>query len=78
VAFHRHDYEAAADALSLASAADPFIACLLAQTYEALGDRSQAFVQYRRAASTTAHSVPAAYAQPFAKRKLASWDGGGR
>ena len=74
VAFYSRDYEAAAQALNRASANDPFIACLLAQTYEALGDRAHAVEFYRRAASTTAHSVPAAYAQPFARKKLAAWN----
>lgn len=74
VAFYSRDYQAAALALNRAAANDPFIECLLAQTYEALGDRERAIENYRRAAATVAHSVPAAYAQPFAKRKLASWN----
>jgi tetratricopeptide (TPR) repeat protein len=78
VAFYSRDYRAAAEALMRASANDPFISCLLAQTYEALGDRVRALEFYRRAAATTAHSVPAAYAQPFARKKLAWWDAGGR
>ena len=73
VAFYSQDYPAAAQALAHAAAADPFIQCLLAQTYEAMGDRAQAAEFYRKAAATTAHSVPAAYAQPLAKKKLASW-----
>lgn len=73
VAFYTQDYQAAAQALNHAALADPFIQCLLAQTYEAMGDRAQAAELYRKAAATTAHSVPAAYAQPFAKKKLASW-----
>jgi len=77
VAFYARDYGAALQALSRVAAPDPFIECLLAQTYEALGDRARAAEFYRRAAATTAHSVPAAYAQPFAKRKLASWNAGG-
>lgn len=74
VAFYSRDYAAALEALLRASANDPFIVCLLAQTYEALGDRARAAELYRSAAATTAHSVPAAYAQPFARRKLASWN----
>jgi tetratricopeptide (TPR) repeat protein len=77
VAFYSHDYGTALQALNRASANDPFILCLIAQAYEALGDRVRAAEFYRRAAAATAHSVPAAYAQPFAKRKLASWDGSG-
>jgi tetratricopeptide (TPR) repeat protein len=76
VAFYSRDYAGALQALNRASENDPFIVCLLAQTYEALGDRVRAAGLYRRAAAATAHSVAAAYAQPFAKRKLASWSAG--
>jgi tetratricopeptide (TPR) repeat protein len=75
VAFYSHDYEAALQALNRASVSDPFIECLLAQTYEAMGDRARAAEFYRKAAATAAHSVPAAYAQPFARKKLATWTG---
>lgn len=78
VAFYSRNYGAALETLARDSANDPFILCLLAQTYEALGDRARASEIYRRAATATAHSVPAAYAQPFAKRKLASWNAGGQ
>jgi len=76
IAFYSRDYRAALEALNRASENDPFIECLLGQTYEALGDRVQASGFYRRAAATKAHSVPAAYAQPFARKKLASWNVG--
>ncbi len=69
VAFYSRDYRGAAEALNRAATNDPFIQCLLAQTYEALGDRERAADFYRRAASTAAHSVASAYAQPLAKRK---------
>jgi tetratricopeptide (TPR) repeat protein len=78
VAFYSGDYAAASRALSTAAPVDPSIACLLGQAYEALGDRASATAFYRKAAATTAHSVPAAFAQPFAKKKLASWNDGGR
>jgi tetratricopeptide (TPR) repeat protein len=70
VAFYAGDYPAALAALQRASPIDPFIQCLTAQTYEALGDREKAIEYYRKAANSTAHSVPAAYARPFATRKL--------
>jgi tetratricopeptide (TPR) repeat protein len=70
VAFYAGDYAKALTDLQLAGEADPFIQCLIAQTYEAMGDSKQAMEHYRQAASTTAHSVPAAYARPFATRKL--------
>ncbi|HUA57148.1 MAG TPA: hypothetical protein VML19_00235, partial [Verrucomicrobiae bacterium] len=78
VAFYSHDYEGAAQALRRASADDPFLECLLAQAYEALGDRPRATELYRKAAAAVAHSVASAYAQPFAKRKLAEWNAGGQ
>lgn len=78
VAFYAHDYPTALEALKRASESDPFIECLLAQTYEALGERALAIEFYRKAAATRAHSVPAAYAQPFARKKLASWNAGGQ
>ena len=43
---------------------------MIAQTYEKLGDRAKALEYYKRAAGTTAHSVPAAFARPFASDKL--------
>jgi tetratricopeptide (TPR) repeat protein len=78
VSFYSRDYAAASRALTSATPGDPSIACLLGQTYEALGDRARATEFYRKAAATTAHSVPAAFAQPFAKKKLASWNEAGR
>jgi tetratricopeptide (TPR) repeat protein len=70
VAFYAGDYPAALAALQRASPADPFIQCLMAQTYEALGNREKALEYYRQAANSSAHSVPAAYARPFSRRKL--------
>jgi tetratricopeptide (TPR) repeat protein len=72
IAFYASDYAEALNGLNRASGADSFIQCLTGQTYEALGDRAHAIEFYQRAAAATAHSVPAAYAQPFARRKLAS------
>ncbi len=76
VAFYAHDFPAAVQALGAAPANDAFIECLLAQSYEALGDRARAAEWYQRAAGATAHSVPVAYAQPLAKKKLERRDGG--
>ena len=49
---------------------DPFIQCLLGEAYEKLGDRAKAMECYKKAAATTAHNPPAAYARPFARKKL--------
>ncbi|HVO97658.1 MAG TPA: hypothetical protein VMT15_06300 [Bryobacteraceae bacterium] len=72
VAFYLGDYKSALADLQKAQQNDPFIQCLLGQTYEKLGDKDQAMEAYKRAASARAHNPPAAYAVPFSKKKLAS------
>jgi tetratricopeptide (TPR) repeat protein len=49
---------------------DPFIQCMIGMTYEKLGEKDKAMEAYRRAAETTAHNPPAAFARPFARKKL--------
>ena len=70
VAFYEGDYKTALDDLQKANQNDPFIQCLIGQTYEKLGDKDKSMEYYRKAASTTAHNPPAAYARPFATKKL--------
>ena len=70
VAFYAGDYANALAELRNAAQSDPFIQCLIAQSYEKLGDRTKALEYYRKAAGTTAHSVPAAFARPFARAML--------
>jgi len=70
VAFFLGEYQKALAELQRADQADPFIQCLLGQTYEKLGDKDQAMECYRKASSTRAHNPPAAYARPFARKKL--------
>jgi tetratricopeptide (TPR) repeat protein len=70
VAFYAGDYAAALADLQNAQPSDPFIQCLMAQSYEKLGDKAKALEYYRMAGNTTAHSVPAAFARPFARAKL--------
>ena len=70
VAFYGGNYAGALAHLKDADQSDPFIECLTAQCYEKLGDETNARAWYRRAASSNAHSVTAAYARPFALRKL--------
>jgi tetratricopeptide (TPR) repeat protein len=72
VAFYGQDYKTAAEELLKANQNDPFIQCLLGQTYEKIGEKDKALESYRKAAAATAHNPPAAYAVPFAKKKLAS------
>jgi tetratricopeptide (TPR) repeat protein len=70
IAFYSGNYTEALESVKKASLTDPFIQCLIAQIYEKLGDAANAEKFYRLAANTTAHSVPAAYARPFAAQKL--------
>jgi tetratricopeptide (TPR) repeat protein len=70
VAFYRGDYAGALAELRNANAADPFVQCLMAQCHEKLGDMGAAREYYRQAAAATAHSVPVAYARPFALGRL--------
>jgi tetratricopeptide (TPR) repeat protein len=70
VAFYSGDYKSALADLQNATQTDPFIQCLIAQTYEKLGDRAKAQEYYKKAAGATAHSVAVAYARPFARSKL--------
>jgi tetratricopeptide (TPR) repeat protein len=70
VAFYAGNYKAALEDLLKANQNDPFIQCLIAQTYEKLDDKEKALEFYRKASTATAHNPPAAYARPFAKKKL--------
>jgi tetratricopeptide (TPR) repeat protein len=70
VAFYRGDYKTALEELQKANQNDPFIQCLVAQTYEKMGEKEKAMEFYRKAAATTGHNPPAAFARPFAKKKI--------
>ena len=72
VAFYAGDYKMALDDLLKANQNDPFIQCLTGQTYEKLGDKEKAIECYTKAASATAHNPPAAFARPFATKRLAA------
>jgi len=69
VALYGGDAKTALAELRKARQDDPFIQVLMAQAHETLGDREQADALYRKAASTTAHNPPAAFAQPLAMKK---------
>ena len=75
VGFYRQDYKTAMEELLTANQNDPFIQCLLGQTYEKVGEKDKAIESYRKAAAAIAHNPPAAYAVPFAKKRLASLAG---
>jgi tetratricopeptide (TPR) repeat protein len=70
VAFYAGDYKAALEDLKQANQNDPFIQCMMGQTYEKLGDKAKATEYYRKALGATSHSPAAAYAVPFARKKL--------
>jgi tetratricopeptide (TPR) repeat protein len=70
VAFYEGDYKAALDQLNKANQNDPFIQCMMGQTYEKLGEKDKALEFYRKASIATSHNPAAAYAVPFAKKKM--------
>jgi tetratricopeptide (TPR) repeat protein len=72
VAFYGQEYKTGVEELLKANQNDPFIQCLLGETYEKLGEKDKAIESYRKAATAIAHNPPAAHAVPFAKKKLAS------
>lgn len=50
---------------------DPFMHCLLAMTYERMGQKGQATALYEKAYGlATSHNPPAAFVRPFARKKL--------
>jgi tetratricopeptide (TPR) repeat protein len=70
VAFYAGDYKTALAELSKANQDDPFIQCMMGETYEKLGEGERAVEYYRKASTASSHNPPAAYAVPFAKKKL--------
>jgi tetratricopeptide (TPR) repeat protein len=71
VAFYGGDYKAALEELLKGNQNDPFIQCMIGQTYEKLGDKDKALEYYRKASAAISHNPPAAYAVPFSKKRLA-------
>lgn len=70
VAFYAGDYKSALDGFNKANQNDPFIECILGQTYEKLGEKEKAMEFYRKASTASSHNPPAAYAVPFTRKKL--------
>jgi tetratricopeptide (TPR) repeat protein len=70
VAFFVGGYKAALEELGKANQNDPFIQCMTGETYEKLGDKDKAMEFYRKASTASSHNPPAAYAVPFARKKL--------
>lgn len=71
VALYTGDAAGALEQLQQANQNDPFIQCLMGMAHEKLGHQEEALACYRRASQTAAHNPPAAFARPFARRKLA-------
>jgi tetratricopeptide (TPR) repeat protein len=72
VAYYAGDYKTALAEFQKIDPNEPFIVCILAQTYEKLGDNAKALELYRKASTTILNNPSAAYALPLAKKKLAS------
>jgi tetratricopeptide (TPR) repeat protein len=70
VAFYTGDYQKALDDFLQSQQYDPFIQCMIGQTYDKLGDKNKAMEFYRKAAATQGHNPPAAYAKWFTRTKL--------
>jgi tetratricopeptide (TPR) repeat protein len=70
VAFCAGEYKTALDELSKANQNDPFIQCLIGQTYEKLGEKDKAVEYYHKAFTASSHNPATAYAVPFARKKL--------
>jgi tetratricopeptide (TPR) repeat protein len=69
-ALYLGDYDQALAELSKANQSDVFIQCLLGDTYEKLNQPDQARAAYQKAFATQGHNPPAAYAKPYARKKL--------
>jgi tetratricopeptide (TPR) repeat protein len=72
VAFYADDFKVALEELLKANQNDPFIQCMIGQTYEKLGVKDKAIESYRKASTAIAHNPGAAYAVPLSKKRLAS------
>lgn len=70
VALYGGDFKAAVDELQKANQKDPFIQALLGDAYDATGQKDKAVEAYRKAAASTEHNPPTAYARPYAEKKL--------
>jgi len=70
VEFYGADYKAALEDLNQANQSDPFIQCMIGETYEKLGQKDKAMEYYRKVSITSYHNPGSAYAVPIARKKL--------
>ena len=70
VALYTGDSKTALADLQNASQNDAFIQCLIGMAYEKLGEKDKAMEVYRKASEVRGHNPPAAFAKPFARKKL--------
>src|SRR5438477_1824346 len=68
VAFYAGDYKGALEGLNQANQNDPFIQCMIGQSYEKLGEKQKALEYYRKASMAVSHNPAAASAVPFAMK----------
>ncbi|MGH9481048.1 MAG: hypothetical protein ACRD1L_03055 [Terriglobales bacterium] len=71
VAYYDGDYQTAIADFQKDTRHDPFITAMIGMTYEKQGDKAQAIAAYTEAAKASGHNPPAAFARPFARKKLA-------
>jgi tetratricopeptide (TPR) repeat protein len=70
VAYYAGDYKTALADFQKDSRNDAFINCMIAMSYEKLGDAEKAKDYWQKAAATRGHNPPAAFAVPTARKKL--------
>jgi tetratricopeptide (TPR) repeat protein len=71
VALYTGDYGTAIKELQNANQKDPFVLCLLAQTYAKLGDKAHARDYYEKVMAINSHNPSNAFARPMAREFLA-------
>jgi tetratricopeptide (TPR) repeat protein len=74
VAFYAGDYKKALENFQQSNQNDAFVQCMTAETYEKMGDKTNAAEWYKKAFETGSrgHNPPAAYATRVARPKLKS------
>jgi tetratricopeptide (TPR) repeat protein len=75
VAFYGGDFKTAYSQFQQAPQNDAFIAVMIGQTLELLGDAAKALDYYRRALTVTSHNPPVAYGRPLARKRIAELAG---